>query len=261
MIKISIITPIRENLNELHRMMESLEATTENLEEIEVVLVIDKCDKLLSPMVPDLQKKYKKFNLHFHKVDRSEHFVKDYYNFAAKKAIGRWILAINIDVIFMTPSWDRLIASKMEAAAEIHKDDILYGIVRDGLPREGDPGLEGCKKAIWHRKVDFSCWILTSKAFVNFYGGMMNEINWLWGADHWTGLTWQQVLSGSRVVMIRDVFIDHISHHVKDLPQPPSFQYFCSIMRKHPPVCTQEICNQDARRIEAHIESLHAGAA
>lgn len=260
MIKISIVTPIRENLAELHRLMESLLKTTEHPEDVEVVMVVDHCDGVLTPKLAALEDQYKRMNLIFHKVKRSEHFVRDYYNFAARQARGRWILAINVDVMFMTPGWDRIIASRMEEAAASHGDDILYGIVKDGLPRDGDEGLEGCKKAIWHKKVDFSCWILTSKAFVNFYGGMMDPTNWLWGADHWTGLMWQKVLGGSRVVMIRDVFIDHISHHTKDLPQPPSFDYFCNIMRKHPIIYTDKMAAQEAAKIERHIESLHAKA-
>lgn len=257
MIKISIVTPIRENLNELDRLMKSLDETTSNPAEVELILIVDKCDRLLVPLIHDLEKTHRKFNLKFHQVERSEHFVRDYYNFAAKKASGRWILAINVDVVFMTKSWDRIIISKMGAAADHFEDDFLYGIVKDGLPRQGDEGLENCKKAIWHSKVDFSCWILTSKAFVDFYGGMMDERNWLWGADHWTGLMWQNIFGGSRVVMMREVFIDHISHHVKDIEQPPSFKYFCSIMKKHPIMTTKETTLNEARRVEAYIKHLH----
>jgi len=257
MIKISIVTPVRDNEMELARAFESIRATTEVKEEIEIVIVIDRCDGVLSPKAQDLVERYKDLNLRILRTDRSEHFVRDYYNLAAKNAKGRWILAINIDVMFMTPVWDRKIIEKMEAAATACGDDMLYGIVKDGLPRQGDEGLENCKKAVWHKKVDFSCWILTSRQFVQFYGGMMDPTNWLWGADHWTGLMWQAVLGGSRVVMIRDVFIDHISHHTKDLPQPPSFNRFCDIMRKHPIIYTQEMAEKEAKRIEDHIRSLH----
>jgi hypothetical protein len=259
MIKISVITPIRENLEELYRLMKSLEETTENLEEIEIILVADKCDKVVVPLIPELEERYKRLGLRFYIVERSEHFVRDYYNFAAKQAKGRWVLGINVDVVFMTPSWDRIIINKMGEAAERYKDDILYGIVKDGLPRAGDEGIESCKKAIWPQKIVFSCWILTSKAFVDFYGGMMDEINWTWGADHWTGIMWQNVFEGSRVVMIREVFIDHISHHVKDIAQSKSFQYFSGIMRRHPMRCTQAIAEKEARRIEEHIRSIHDG--
>jgi hypothetical protein len=257
MTKISIVTPIRENVKELHRLMKSLEETTANPDDIEIILVVDKCDVVLKPMIPELEARYKNLHLRFFIVDRSEHFVRDYYNFAARQANGRWVLAINIDVVFMTMGWDKIIASRMEEAASACGDDILYGIVKDGLPREGDSGLEKCKKAIWQKKVDFSCWILVSKAFVSFYGGMMDDTNWLWGADHWTGKTWQQVKGGSRVVMIREVFIDHISHHVKDLPQPKSFAYFCGIMRKHPIVYNDKLAEGEARKIENHIDQIH----
>jgi glycosyltransferase involved in cell wall biosynthesis len=257
MIKISIVTPVRENEMELDRALESIRQTTEVKEEIEIVIVIDKCDGVLLPKADSLMEKYKDLNLRIIKTERSEHFVRDYYNFASKNAQGRWILAINIDVMFMTPRWDRKIIEKMEAAATASGDDMLYGIVKDGLPREGDGDAHDGKKALWHKKVDFSCWILTSRQFVQFYGGMMDPANWLWGADHWTGLMWQAVLGGSRVVMIRDVFIDHISHHTKDLPQPPSFDRFCDIMRKHPIIYTQAMADREAIKIEDHIRSLH----
>lgn len=257
MTKISIITPIRENLQELYRLMESFEETTESPDEIEIILVADKCDQVIVSLIPGLEERYKVLNLRFYIVERSEHFVRDYYNFAAKQARGRWVLAINVDVVFMTRSWDRIIINRMEEAASHHKDDILYGIVKDGLPREGDKGIENCRKAVWPKKVDFSCWILTSKAFIDFYGGMMDEINWVWGADSLTGMMWQNVFGGSRVVMIRDVLIDHISYHVKEIEQPESFKYFREIIRKHPIICTQEIAAKEARRIEGHIRSIH----
>lgn len=262
MIKISIVTPIRANIMEFERLMESLKSTTSDLSQIELVLVADECDEVFTPRIDYYKDKYKEFNIQFLVVERSTHFVRDYYNFASLQAKGRWILAINVDVMFMTKNWDNIICDKMERAARERGDDILYGMVKDGLPRSGNPEEEAeakrINKALWHAKVDFSCWILTSKEFVTFFGGMMDDRNKLWGADHWTGLAWQIVQKGSRIVMIRDVFIDHISHHTKDMPQPESFEYFCQIMRDNPMVYDQKMAQEVATKITEHIKKIHS---
>lgn len=257
MINISIVAPIRNQVKELERLMESLDKTTNDRRGIEIILIIDNCDEEMQELKDSLEKKYSKFNMRIISVKRSEHFVRDYYNFAALQAIGRWIFAINIDVVFMTIDWDKKIIKAMEYKASDVGDDFLYGIVHDGLPREGTPEAENTKKAVWHKKVDFSCWILTSNKFVQFFDGMMDTRNWLWGADHWTGLTWQQVRGGERIVMIRDVLIDHISHHVKDMPQPESFKYFCQIMERHPMIYDKDMVRQVAKKIESEIDRIH----
>lgn len=254
---ISLIAPIRNQTNELKRLMESLKKTTADPRMVEIILIIDNCDAEMQALKNHYEERYESFSLKIISVKRSEHFVRDYYNFAALQATGRWILAINIDVVFLTECWDKRITKEMNEKASECKDDILYGVVHDGLPRKGDPAAEGSNKAIWPEKVDFSCWILTSNQFVQLFDGMMDTRNWLWGADHWTGLAWQIVKKGSRIVTIRDVLIDHISHHVKDLPQPESFKYFCEIMGRHPVIYNQTMVQEVATKINAHIDKLH----
>lgn len=255
MINISLVAPIRNQIKELYRLMESLKKTTTDPSKIEIILVIDSCDEEMMALKNALEVKYHQFSLKILVVKRSEHFVRDYYNFAALHANGRWILAINIDVVFLTDNWDKKINNAMSQKAEEYTDDFLYGIVHDGLPRDGEVDKATCNKAVWHKKVDFSCWILTSNKFVQFFGGMMDDANWLWGADHWTGLMWQKVDGGRRIVMIRDVLIDHISHHTKDLPQPESFKYFCEIMGRHPMIYTDAMATAQAKKINCYINN------
>ena len=102
-IQISLVTPYKHTPdNDLDRLMTSLEETTEDHTAIETIIVIDNCDKDLCKRSGELEYKYQRQNLRIYAVDQSDHFSKDYFNYAAKMANGRWIMAINDDSIFKT---------------------------------------------------------------------------------------------------------------------------------------------------------------
>lgn len=231
MIKITLLTPTRNRPNDLRTFLQSVKDTTAFPETVEILFYVDDDDIVTIPLIETLQEEYKLLNVHFHVGPRSDHFSKDYYNFLAKMARGRWIMAINDDSVFMTPSWDYTICKRMEEEATACGDDILLGIVRDGMIRHG----------FGKRQPDMSCWLLSSKEYVDLMGGLLFEEIYTWGGDYWLGYTFNRVQSGRRKVYILDVLIEHNSHHANprrdadhQLPQPESFAHFQRIEAENP---------------------------
>lgn len=256
MIKISLITPIKDQPQELKELIHSLIETTINLWEVELILVVDDDDPTTQRHVHVLSL-LKGLSIRYFIVPKSDHFVRDYYNFAALKALGRWVMAINADSVFMTRGWDRIVCSRLEAEAAHFGDDILLGIVHDGLPRQGDPVIDHTR-AIFPEKVEFSCWPILSKEYVDLMGGMMDERNWCWGADHWLGRLFVNLREGGRMVYMRGVKVDHKSHHTKiEVPQKASFQRFCEIMGKHPMIYTEQMAIEMASKVEQYLCQRH----
>jgi len=244
MIKITLVAPTRNRPDDLKRFLESIKATTLNPENIEILFYVDDDDHVTLPLINPLQALYSDYNLRFVIGKRSDHFSKDYYNFLAKQAQGRWVMAINDDSVFMTQDWDRIIDYKMSKAAAEVKDDILLGIVQDGMKRTGAEKINPT----------MSCWLLSSKEYVNLTGGLLLEEIYTWGGDYWLGRVFCKVQYGKRKVYIMDVFIDHNSHHLKDLPQPESFWHFKRIEENHPCTCTEQTVKEKSDFINAYIK-------
>ena len=250
MIKISLITPTRNRPDDLKRFLKSVKDTTTNPGDIEILFYVDDDDHVTIPLINSLQSLYSSLNVYFHIGPRSDHFSKDYYNFLSLKAKGRWVMAINDDSIFMTPGWDITICEKMEAGAKANGDDILLGIVKDGMIREGEEA----------RRPTMSCWLLSSKEYVNLMNGLLLEEIYTWGGDYWLGRVFTKVQGGRRKIYILDVFIDHNSHHTNDrtgrnLPQPESFALFQRIERENPCTFTEATVKEKLSIINSYLNS------
>ena len=255
MIEITLITPTRNRPNDLKTFLESVKNTASNPASIEILFYVDDDDHVTIPLINNFEQEYKDFNVHFHVGKRSDHFSKDYYNFLSNMAKGRWVLAINDDSVFMTHGWDLIICDKMQTAAEKFGDDILLGIVQDGMERHGD------EKA----KPTMACWLLSSKEYVNLMDGLLIEKIYTWGGDYWLGLVFTKAQSGHRKVYILDVLIEHNSHHAnprkspdKHLPQPESFAHFQRIEAAHPCVFTIDDVLGMINKINKYIKDKHA---
>jgi glycosyltransferase involved in cell wall biosynthesis len=111
MIQFSIILPTRERLVGLQKTLDSFENMTDKLDELEMLLVMDKDDPT-KDMVQELINKY-----HYSVIalvrDRSEHFCRDYYNWGAAKSKGKNIMMFNDDCTMLTKGWDTIIKKKV----------------------------------------------------------------------------------------------------------------------------------------------------
>lgn len=252
MIKITLVSPTRNRPDDLRTFLDSIRATTHSPESIEILFYVDDDDHVTINLKPILEEEFKEYNLKFVVGPRSDHFSKDYYNFLAKQAQGRWVMAINDDSVFMTPLWDAIICNAMEDEANKCGDDILLGVVRDGMERHGEE----------RRRPTMSCWLLSSKEYVNLVGGLLLEEIYTWGGDYWLGHVFNKVQGGNRKVHILDVLIEHNSHHAnprreKQLPQPESFAHFQRIERDHPYQFDEKSSREKSSFINDYIKNLH----
>lgn len=250
MIRISLITPTRNRPQDLTNVLNSLMEMTTHRETIEVLLAVDKCDPVMLPLIKSFEEEYRAINVKFFIVDRSDHISKDYFNFLSLKAQGRWVMCINDDSIFMTKGWDVLVNDKMLLASNRYGDDILLGIVNDGMIREGDLKV----------KPDMSCWVLSSKEYINLMDGLLIEEIYNWGGDYWIGRLFKKVAGGQRKVYIQEVLIEHNSHHANprrkiQLPQPESFQHFMRIENAHPCQFNEALLRGKVNKINEYIKS------
>ena len=83
--------------------------------------------------------------------------------------------------------------------------------------------------------------------------GLLIEGIYTWGGDYWFGRLSQKIQGGRRRVYLTEVFIDHNSHHLKDLPQPDSFAHFQRIERDHPCVFNERMLKERVEKINKYI--------
>src|SRR5882672_9760370 len=110
--RFSIILPSRERVQLLVNLLVSISNTTTNKEQIEVLIAIDDDDKDTLSVTANF-KEYFPF-CRFYTCKRSNQHAQDYYNYLSKRAIGKYLLALNDDCLFLTDGWDSLIWDKLE---------------------------------------------------------------------------------------------------------------------------------------------------
>ena len=203
-IELSIIFPFRERLDYFHTLMQSLIRTTTQPSRIEILIAVDDDDQIVLEQIDALQEIYFEFRILFFVRPRSVNFIKNYWNFLAEKAQGRWILAINDDSEFKTDNWDEILLTKMNAEGDRLADDILHGLIKDGINRRMEDPLFP----------HFSCWCLQSKEAVNALGYFYPPKYKTQGADHAVSKTYKNM---GRLVSLTEIFID--GKHSKDLSE------------------------------------------
>ena len=103
----SLILPTRQRLPGLKRLLDSLVETTFNLDDIEVFLVMDQDDTTMEQAF-ELTNQYA-MSIYIMAVKQSDHFNRDYMNFAASKCHGKNLWMLNDDAVIETKWWDSII--------------------------------------------------------------------------------------------------------------------------------------------------------
>lgn len=236
--KLTAIIAQRGHPEKLFTFMEELIRITHDPASVEVLVVIDDNDPELIGVHKIFQDRFKQFSLKFHIVPQSEHQSKDYWNYLAKRARGRWIIPICCDNKIHTDKWDKVICDKMEQAALKFGDDFLIGLTKDNIKRRNeDPVFP-----------NFSCHPVMSKEYVEKMGHMFDERYYTWGTDQAAAKLFRKLaeMTGQwRLVSIMDVQIyDYNSMHTTDETNPKkldamrladaSYQKHIRIAKEHP---------------------------
>lgn len=196
--RFSIILPSRDRVGLLGQMLDSFKDNTDDLSQLEILIVHDDDDNETPGFIDQLPKETYGFVKKF-STKRSLNFSKDYYNFLASKATGEWIICGNDDMRCQTPHWDSL-------SYEILKDKprVIYGYIEDGL---------GGAKARGGGK--YCCFPLQGMVGVRAMGFVFPTRIPVWGADMWARNTYDQINSAVDL----PITFFHYSHHNRTRPQ------------------------------------------
>jgi len=194
--KFSLITPSRSRPNEYKQLIESVLSTTENINNVEMLVIIDKDDSNLKEY-QDMIKLVKDISCKLYAVDRKNHISK-YYNELAFKSKGKYIWAINDDCLIKTPSWDILAWMKLESEY-IASNGILYGETNDSTRNYNGNGF-------------FSCFPILSRKAIDRMGYFFNDKYITWGGDKFLKYLYSD--AGAGIVDLLNVFVDH--KHIMD---------------------------------------------
>lgn len=190
----SIVFPSRERPELLRKCLDSIGSTSENLDQVEVLVAVDMDDNLTWEFIRQNKFSFVKFV----GVNRSLNFSRDYYNHLAKMSTGKWIIACNDDGTFLTPHWD-MISKKVLDEYIGDGPNLVHGWIQDNLGRFRAKG-----------HGEYCCFPLIGRDGFDAMGGCVfpDRIP-TWGADIWIKKLYDNV---DRVVHL-PFTIDHACHH------------------------------------------------
>jgi len=150
---ISILIPTRNRPENITRLYNSLLETSNNIDDIEVLLYVDNDDNSYD-------------HLTFNKVRGERIVLSEMWNTLYNYCHGDIIMHCGDDIIFRTPNWDTIVKNKFTE----FPDNIAFVFGNDGSPHNGNFGTHG----FVHRK-----WVETIGYFVPPYFSSDYNDTWL----------------------------------------------------------------------------------
>lgn len=135
---ISILLPTRGRRDNLIRLWGSIVETTDNIDDIEMIVAVDDDDTSYDGLDFNI-KKYPRMVL------------SEYWNECYKRAKGDILMHAGDDIIFRTDGWDTVVK---EAFAE-YPDHIAFVFGNDGSPHNGTFGTHGFIHRKWAETVGY----------------------------------------------------------------------------------------------------------
>jgi len=252
MIKYSLLVPTRDRIKSLERLFRSLEATTLNKNEIELLFAVDIDDQPTQQFLGIInhQKLYTDFgNIQFFTRQRSEFTNRDYYNWLAEKSIGKYIWSIADDVVFLIQDWDKIIEERIEMYLQSRPDRIVCAGIKDSTPKPR------------HDLPNFVCFPLITREAFNFFHYILVSALPVWGSDL---AIYELYTKAGRYMEIRDsVYLDHIAWHTKTAIEDATARNIRDIFRKYQHKPETNVDNirrnfipQEADRLISHLRFL-----
>lgn len=191
----SIVLASRDRPELLTNLIKSINDTTKDLSNVEVLVGIDYDDMTTRKLGDRLSRQYQFAK--FHARDRSPMLNKDYLNWLYSNfSKGKYIIVCNDDTVFETPNWDQIIIEKMEDYLTNKPDRIAYGYINDAL--------------INRYSLGFCCFPLVTREGAEALGFAVPPEYPAWSADV---ALWKIYWASNRVCDLSAVMIKHISYH------------------------------------------------
>jgi glycosyltransferase involved in cell wall biosynthesis len=227
--KISVIFPTRKRIKAVKEVIESIEQTCDNFDNVEICIYHDIDDIETKEFLDDLSKTYKnlKYTTTSDNINLSE-----MWNYAySTLATGDIIMLCADDVRFRTKSWDTTVINVFN-----HFDDKLVLVY-------GNDGIQGENLATLpfvHRK-----WIEVSKFWLPPY--FVSDYVDLWLYEVASAL--------GRKIYLNDVYTEHMHFSVNKSPKDETAQNRLDRHQKENP---GRIYNEKTQERIAHIELLQS---
>lgn len=191
--------PTRERTSSLFRTLKSLDDTILDKNEVEIIIVCDNDDYETRKKLEIINSDFPRLNIQKLFRERTIFLNRDYYNFAAHKAVGDFLWVIADDLTFYVQGWDQIIFERLEHFCHHNKDRIICASIRDNTPKPS-PHLP-----------KFPCFPMFSKEVFRAIGMLLHPKIPTWGADY---LAYRMFFPINRLLFIDDqVYVNHISNH------------------------------------------------
>ena len=199
--KFSIIFPTRERIELLTDLLNSIDQTTFDKDNIEVLIAVDTDDfETQNRLLKIINAGY--YWIQMHVVHRSLNFSRDYYTHLYTKSTGKWIIVCNDDCQFLTPNWDVIAEETLNQF--IGKDpNVVLGWIEDHLGEHR-----------YTHIANYCCFPLLGRDGVDAFHSIFPDRIPTWGADCWA----QKLYSNVDKIVKIPMEIKHISHHNKLRP-------------------------------------------
>lgn len=191
----SLLCPARNRLDKLENLINSLKDTTNNMEDIELLLAVDNDDLLTQRYIDNREHPFK---IKVFIRERSEFFNRDYYNWLASFSAGKFLWAIGNDVVFKVKDWNKIINEKIEEYLRDKHNRIACIGVKDNIRTYSEPK-------------DFASFPIITRDAYNFFGFVLHPEIKTWGADVVICVLYKQI---GRYFHIDDnIYLDHVGYH------------------------------------------------
>lgn len=192
--KFSIVLASRERSQLLVQLVRSIEETTDDLSNVQVIVGIDDCD----PEMHDCKRHVEGWYswVKFFSQPRSPWLNRDYLDFGYKTyGTGKYAIICNDDCVFKTKHWDSIIEARMEEYLINKPDRIAYGYINDSLTHPGE----------------YACFPLVTSEAVKASDMLICREFPSWSSDLLLRKLYDSI---NRVCDISEVLIFHDSYHV-----------------------------------------------
>ena len=203
---ISLLVPSRERPELIKRFMESLWTMTLHKKDVEILFILDDDDTATHANITSICASYQSqyHNIRILTRPRSEFLNEDYYNFAARQAVGDliWVLADDLEIV--APRWDETVVQEATNFAVKYPDKIFCISLLDNT------------KPPSHRLPKFPCFPMFTKECLPALGGwILHPKVPTWGCDFVSYCIFEPM--GRLLQLHNKVFVNHISWHTKQV--------------------------------------------
>jgi len=242
--KYSLLCPTRDRTKGVERFLKSIQETATDLTQIEILFAVDIDDTPTIQFfgVMNHQHLYDNLNIQFFVRQRSQFTNRDYYNWLAEKATGKYLWAIADDLVFLIMGWDSILESKLEGYLCGKPDRIMCAGIRDNTPKP--------KASL----PNFPCFPLVTAEAFKFFGFLLHPQIPTWGADY---LLYLLYTGAKRYLEVQDfVYLNHISWHTKQTSEDATAKNIRDIFRRFQCEDEHNVDKNASRVIPIQIDQL-----